>query len=312
MAYAQGGQIKVFDFTDLMGEVAVHGPNKLNTVWSSGYNNSGYGQTAIPLIPDRTTTNTIVTATQWATAINALNNSYLHQTGSGTGISPPTAGIPITYISTLASAIQTSYTNRLSSASSGSSGTSSNYSFGVTADWNQTGVGSGTRTLTWSSGDAARYFFNAGGVVGIRVVSVTNNDGTGRSQSLVTLGSNFGQKTIGAMTGAPRSGTGGNVLSDLTDKGYYQLSTTPLILTAIDSTSYYNSDYMVCRFSTNGTQGSLLDNGNQLILNLEFASAGTGGFQFDDTVNVTVNYNVYWVYPESTYLSNSWGSISVS
>jgi hypothetical protein len=69
---------------------------------------------------------------------------------------------------------------------------------------------------------------------------------------------------------------------------------------------------MVCRFSTNGTQGSLSDNGNQLILNLEFDSAGTSGFQFDDTVNVTVNYNVYWVYPESTYLSNSWGSISVS
>ena len=310
MAYAQGGQIKAFDFTDLMGEVAVHAPNKLNTVWSSGYNNSGYGQTAIPL----PSIGNQVTATQWASAINALNNTYYHQTGSGSGLAAPTAGTPITYLSTLQSSIQTAHTNRASYASSGSSGSGAGYSFNITADWNQNGQGYGIRTLTWSGGDAARYFFNAGGRVGIRVDSIVNNNGTSRSQSIVTLGANFGQKSFGSMTAAARTGSGGNVTSDVTDKGYYQLSTTPFIFTAIDSTSYYNSDYMLCRFSTNGTQGSLGDNGNQLTLSIEFNSPSVGNHDgpYDDTLDVTVNYSVIWTYPETTYLSNSWGTVTAA
>lgn len=307
MAYVTGGRIDAYDFTALMGEVAVHGPEKLNTIWSSGYNNSGYGQTAIPL----PATFNQVTATQWATAINALNNTYYHQTGSGSGLAAPTAGTPVTYLSTLQSSIQTAYANRLSTAAlSGASGSAS-YSFNITADWNQSVQGYGIRTLTWSSGDAARYFFNARGIVGITVTSIINNNGTSRSQSIVTLGSNFQQKSFGSMTAAARSGSGGNVTNDITDKGYYQLTTTPFIFTSIDSTSYYNSDYMLCRFSTNGTQGSLGDNGNQLTLSIEFNSSAVGHHDgpYDDTLDVTVNYNLFWIYPSTLYLSTSWGTV---
>ena len=310
MAYAQGGQIKAFDFTDLMGEVAVHGPNKLNTIWSSGFNNSGYGQTAIPL----PSIGNQVTATQWATAINALNNTYYHQTGSGSGLAAPTAGTPITYLSTLQSSIQTAYANRASYASSGSSGSGAGYSFNMVADATTGITGTGSRTLTWSSGDAARYFFNAGGRVGIRVDSVTNNNGTSRSGSIVTLGSNFDSKTLYARTATARTGTGGHIIFDTTSTGYYDLPSGlgTAIMTQIDSTSYYTSDYMVCMARTNGVQGSLNDNGNELTLALSFNSSVPGGFQFDDTLNATVNYNVFWTYPEATYLLDSWGTITVT
>lgn len=311
MAYAQGGQIKAFDFTDLMGEVAVHGPNKLNTVWSSGYNNSGYGQTSIPL----PVTFDQVTATQWASAINALNNTYYHQTGSGSGLAAPTAGTPITYLSTLQSSIQTAYANRASYASSGSSGSGAGYSFNMVADATTGITGQGIRTLTWSSGDAARYFFNAGGRVGIRVDSIANNNGTARSQSIVTLGSNFGSKTLYASTATARTGSGGTIIYDDTTNGYYNLLgpyPTGSGLTQIDSTSYYSSDYMILSLSTNTQQGSLNDNGNQLTFNLSFNSAAPGGFQLDDALDATVNYNVFWTYPETTYLSNSWGTVTAA
>jgi adhesin HecA-like repeat protein len=173
-------------------------------------------------------------------------------------------------------------------------------------------TGQGIRTLTWSSGDAARYFFNAGGRVGIRVDSVTNNNGTGRSASTVTLGSNFGSKTLYATNATARTGTGGNILYDNTSTGYYSLPPPPgtAIMTEIDSTSYYSSDYMICTMATNGVQGSLGDNGNQLTLSLEFRSAAFGSEY--DGINATVNYNVFWTYPETTYLSNSWGTVTAA
>ena len=311
MAYAQGGEIFAEDFTQLIGTIAAHGPEKLNTIWSSGYNNSGYGQTAIPL----PATFNQVTATQWATAINALNNSYNHQTGSGSGLAAPTAGTPITYLSTLQSSIQTAYTNRASYASSGSSGSGAGYSFNMVADATTNITGQGIRTLTWSSGDAARYFFNAGGRVGIRVDSVTNNNGTSRSQSIVTLGSNFGSKTVYYNSCGARTGSGGTIIFDNTTQGYYSISgpyPSGTGLTQIDSTSYYSSDYMILSLSTNLVQGSLNDNGNQLTFNLSFDSAAPGGFQLDDAINATVNYNVFWTYPETTYLSNSWGTVTAA
>ena len=161
MTYAQGGEILAEDFAQLIGTVAAHGPDKLNTVWSSGYNDSGYGQTTIPL----PATFNQVTATQWATAINALNNAYNHQSGVGSGISAPTAGIPISWLSNLSTKISTAYSNRLLYNSSGSSSAGAGYVFNMAGDPTQTVVGTGSRTLIWSSGDAARYFLNAGGRV---------------------------------------------------------------------------------------------------------------------------------------------------
>jgi hypothetical protein len=310
MTYAQGSKIFYYDFTVLMGTVAGPGPNKLNTVWSAGFNDSGYGQTAIPLPGSETQ----ITATQWATAINALNNSYYHQTGVSSGISAPTAGIPISWFSELTTKISTAYSNRLLYNSSGSSGSGAGYSFNMVADATTGITGTGSRTLTWSSGDAARYFFNAGGRVGIRVDSVTNNNGTSRSGSIVTLGSNFDSKTLYARTATARTGTGGHIIFDTTSTGYYDLPSGlgTAIMTQIDSTSYYTSDYMVCMARTNGVQGSLNDNGNELTLALSFNSSVPGGFQFDDTLNATVNYNVFWTYPEATYLLDSWGTITVT
>ena len=129
----------------------------------------------------------------------------------------------------------------------------------------------------------------------------------------MTLGSNFGSKTFYVRTATARTGTGGTVTIDDTDKGYYNgLSTIPYTFTTITSASYYASDYILCRASSNGVQGALADNGNQLTLTLEVSSAAVGGSQFDDTLDVTVNYNVFWTYPETTYLSNSWGTVTVS
>ena len=104
MSYAQGGLIEASDYNTLTGgSTASSTPNRLNTVWSTGSGFAGYGQTAVANVAVSNT----VTATQWASLINSLNSILTHQSGSGSGISAPTAGVKIDYLSTLQSSINT-------------------------------------------------------------------------------------------------------------------------------------------------------------------------------------------------------------
>ena len=102
MAYSQGGLIAASDYNNFL-----NGSNQLNTVWSTGTGDTGYGQTALSTVA----TSGTVTATQWATLINTLNNALTHQQGSGSGLGAPTTGATIAYLSSLSGSINTAYTN---------------------------------------------------------------------------------------------------------------------------------------------------------------------------------------------------------
>ena len=114
MAYSQGGVIAATDYNNF-----INGSNQLNTVWSTGSGNAGYGQTAIATVSAAGT----VTAAQWASLINSLNSTLVHQSGTGSGISATTAGSTINYLSTLATNVNTAYTNRLNKTANGSTTT---------------------------------------------------------------------------------------------------------------------------------------------------------------------------------------------
>ena len=91
MTYSSGGTIQASDYNNFATQV--------NNIWGTGYGNVGYGQsTTLSAVSSQGT----ITATQWATMINTLNSVSKHQSGgSGTGISAPTAGNQINYLSTL-------------------------------------------------------------------------------------------------------------------------------------------------------------------------------------------------------------------
>lgn len=312
MTYASGGLIQATDYNNIVGSNPTDVAGTINRVWGTGQNDRGYGQTAITQVSAGNT----VTAAQWASLINTLNNAYRHNTSTGgTGLAAPTAGTLITFISSLTGYVTDIYTNRLNATGTGTTTTYTN-SFSIIASGGSAGTGSASRTITFSSIDQFRYFWNAGGSITFDVTSVTNNDGTARSGSMVTLANtNFNAKTIFARRQGARTGTGGIVSTDITATGMYELGVLFTYGCVITGNTYpYTGDNVELLYRTNGGAGSYGGNGSifYLVFNATSGSAGTGPSPTSDPINVTINYTVTVTYPSTTYLTNSWGTATIT
>ena len=127
---------------------------------------------------------------------------------------------------------------------------------------------------------------------------------------MVTLiGTNFVSKDVYAVSFSARSGTGGTVAADTTYGGYYNAPTYPTFTSVciINPSGYYSTDSLTLRTSASGTSGSNGDNGNIFRMRLVLSS------QADQSpLDVTVTTRVDITPPETTYLSNTWGTITVT
>lgn len=317
MTYAQFGLIEASDYNNIVGGNPTDVAGTFNRVWGVGQNDRGWGQTAVSQVSALSQ----VTAPQWATLINNLNNAYRHTISTGgTGLSAPVTGDTIYFISTLTGYVTDVYNSRLNTTSTGST-TSGSYSFGLVASSGGVGDFTATRNIAFASIDQFRYFWNAGGRVTFDVTSVTNNDGTGRSGSMVTLANtNFNAKTVLARSCLARTGTGGVVVTDVTASGFYTLPNDivgPILPTTyceITGNTYpYTGDYVKLTASvTGGGSGSYGGNGTTLRLYFRTYSSTTGSSFVNDSLNVTINYTVTVTYPQTSYLSNSWGTATIS
>lgn len=313
MTYASGGLIQASDYNTIVGTSPSSTANQINTVWAVGNAQNGYGQTPLGQVSSAGT----VTATQWASAINTLNSIRTHQSGSGTGIGAPTAGSLIAYLSTFQTNVNTAYSSKLSFNSQGTTTTGSVFNPAATAGQDATYNGTvATRTITFASADQARYFFNAGGQINFVVTGVTNNDGTSRSGDMATTIATYlgGVSAFRATTNGGRTGSGGTVTTNNTSTGYYGLTTTATTLHQIQSaSSTYTNDYVQLQWKSNGAQGSNADNGTVISLLINLYSAHTTyGSGFNDSLNITVNHRIDVVYPETTNLTNSWGTVTIA
>lgn len=313
MAYSQGGLIEATDYNNLIGTSPGSTVNRLNTVWAVGSGSAGYGQTAVSSVSTAGT----VTATQWASLINTLNSTLTHQAGSGSGISAPTAGTTINYLSTLSSSITTAYTNRLNFNSNSAVTAGSGLAY---AAWTS---GSTTSTLTrsfgaratFASADQARYFFNAGGRLKFNITGTS--DAVARSTAALALLNNMGGVALfAANTNGGRTGSGGTVATNDTTKGYYTSTSANVNIVSVTSTTgAYTTDTGTIAVKTNGTQGSNNDNGTTV----EFwctinstSGSNAGGLSFDDSLSLTPTVSIDISYPEVTNLTNSWGTVTIS
>jgi hypothetical protein len=114
-----------------------------------------------------------------------------------------------------------------------------------------------------------------------------------------------------ARSSLARTGANGTVTTDLTTSGFWNLTTSYVTFTKITTTSAtYTGDYAQIGIKTDGAAGSNAGNGNIVSILL----TGFSGLQsgFDDAVSVTVNYDISVTYPETTYLSTTWGNITVA
>lgn len=225
MSYVTGGLIEAIDYNTFatlassMNEVFADLHPGATTIGAGA--DYGYGQS--PALTPVTAGNSVL-ATEWADLFDTIRDCGTHQ---GTTVVPPLpASIPVAgnnivaenTPTTLASLIATIRTNRHNLAAGQSTLTAgtSYAQTGATIPW--------TNSLTWnarvdfSSWNNARYFFNAGGFLGINgSMSPLSTPEDTQWQAMLTALSPM-KFTWNATT--PNSGTGGTAI------GFYDLTTS--------------------------------------------------------------------------------------
>ena len=308
MAYSQGGKIDAADYNSLVSTI--------NTVWSSsGPGQIGYGQTALSTVG----ASGVVTATQWSTLINTLNNLRNHQSGTGSGISAVTAGAKINHLSALQTQATLVNTNAALYATQGATTTGSNFTTEISGS---SGV-NGTISIIvfFASADASRYFFRAGGQLNL-VLSTSGSNGSGSSSSVARLITGLGGVGVRANDNTGRTGSGITLNTNNTDRGYFRISNGSFadnVLVAVtDSTASYTTSTaeiaanpaIAAPAGNTGASVSSTTNPDQNGANAYWfrITYTVANKAFDDTLGITLNSRIDVVYPETTYLTSSWGT----
>jgi hypothetical protein len=314
MAYASGGLISATDYNILAWggtQGAYTNANKnIAYVMGVGTGATGYGQTitAINTVAAAAT----VTATQWSGLLTLLNGALGHQSGAGAQLSGNyTAGQTITYFANVATAVTTINTNAALYSAQGSTTTGANFDATVTSSTGWASTTNFDRTVTFASADHARYFFNAGGQLNLRLSTVNSAD-TGSESSFARLVTGLGGVGFKNTANGGRTGTGITLNTNNTALGYRTnvLNTPATIVSVTDTTATYTAStgvlsvYTSSADTTNGSVG----------LNVVFrTNFNINDKPFNDTLSLTYRMAVDIVYPESTYLTtNAWGTPTIS
>ena len=252
MTYSIGGLIEATDYNGFVSTGAAN----INGFWGTGSGDRGWGQSAISTV----TTAGTVTATQWASLVNTLASAGSQTNTALTSRTAPVAGNTISILANVSTDITNVSTNRGSAVASGT--TSSTWTGNIakiTATSNGT-QGAWTITwrqdITWANSDAARYYWNAGGLVTLDMsftANVVDNDPEWTRLSgymgKLTMASrvNSANVTVAATnyTGFTRGGTGGTQTTLASTTGWYTLVANAAATTMIqinDATSPYTGD----------------------------------------------------------------------
>lgn len=232
MTYSAGGLIQA---TDYNGFVSTTSGANVNDIFATGSGDKGYGQSALSTVSAAAT----VTATNWAGLVNNIASMGSHTNTAITARSAPVTGDIIAILAALNTDLTDITTNRGNAAASGTEfGTFS----GSISKTSATGSGTlpftitFTQTVTFTDADAARYFFNAGGL--IRLQYGKSSTGTDHDADWNTFSGETGDiffsgrvnnttNTIAgsSFTGTSRfNGTGGTQTTLATTTGFYSLT----------------------------------------------------------------------------------------
>jgi len=311
MTYSVGGLVQATDYNTLVGGNPTTAINTLNTVWATGGTNAGYGQTAVSQVNAGQT----IAAASWANLIGKTSNTASHQGTSILGVTTPVIGSLVSYQGNIPTNLTSIYSSRLNAATQGST-VANTSTYGATWSTQITF----THTVTFANGDAARYFFNSGGQ--LKITCSNPNSTAGINLLLNQLASNVGTivqsaPSSGAVTiagtsynGITKVGGGGNAPTISTNSGYFAMNTTPVVIfsqTASTGPSAYLGTYIQMTARSNGTQGSNGDAGSVITITTLWDEV-PDGLTVDTGSATTVTAQA----PETTYLANTWGTISVS
>ena len=317
MTYSVGGLIQAADYNAF---ISVNTPN-VNVTWSTGSTDAGYGQSALA----SATANTTVSATQWASLVNTIGSMASHQGTTITSRTAPVTGNLIQILANVTTDVNSCYTNRLNAAAVGTqftgwTGTNSKTTTTSGATWTITF----TNTVTFASSDAARYFFNAGGLIKIDV-SKTSTGNTGDPEwndlantlcgDIYISGGTATQLIAGTnYTGTTKIGGTGTPNTLLTTTGWYDLTAgaaATLVYKQFADTAPYTSNFIQHSIAKNAASNALI------ITTLWSASDGdpiTGGTAASGATPGTAPCTIVTYFPpSSTHLTTaSWGTPTVA
>lgn len=310
MTWAAAGLVQASDLNTMLGGNPTTTANTLNATWATGGSQAGYGQTAVANVA----AGDIVSSTPWNGLFYNTGNAASHQGTSITSISNVSSSNLITFYSAAQTNLNSIYSSRGNAASQGS--TTANT---VTTASTWTSTATFTQTVTFANGDAARYFFNAGGQ--IKMTASHSNTTAGVNQALSNLctqvgtvvisGQNSGARTIAgtSFNGVTKVGGGGSTETLSTNSGYFGLTTSNVTVfdqNSADSPYTANID-LVYIAKTNGVQGSNSDNGTIVTIYTVLRESGANG-----TVGTGSAITCTAVPPATTYIANTWGTITLA
>jgi len=315
MTYTAGSTIVATDYNGFTSK----GATNINDVWSTGSGDKGWGQTAISTVSAAGS----VTATQWASLVNTLATMGSQTNTTITSRTAPVATNTISILSNIATDITNCTTNRgnsvyLGAEYTGWTGTNSKTS-------STTGTIAFTNTITFPSAAQARYFWNAGGIVKIKVGKTsTGNTGDPEWNDLantlcgeifITGRVNGASQVINALTwtGTTKIGGTGTPAILATTTGWYQVtagaSPTTVYKQFADS-SPYTSNYIQHTLAKNSGATTLTITTTWVNAEGDTISGGTAA---SGATPGTAPCTIVTYYPPSTtYLTNSWGTPTVA
>lgn len=313
MAYTSGGTIQAQDYNWLTWGGNTSGTyttavNNLAVIWGQGTGQRGYGQD-VSAFSTVSATNE-VTAAQWSGFIYHLNKSLGHQaqtqlaSGSNIGI---VAGATVEAFANVQTAVNQINSTYLTHHAVGTKTTGSNLNETLSST---TGLSIATNydvTVTFSSTDAARYFFNAGGELQYRC-STYNSGGSGSENSVTRIVNGIGGVNFRTTDNGGRTGSGITLNTNNTAIGYYDLTTSEQMLIKVtDTTAAYtasnaNLNVYYQGATTRGAKGNVV----RFRLNLAVSNK-----TWNDTISMGLRHRVDIQYPSTTYLANAAGTPSV-
>jgi hypothetical protein len=327
MTYSAGGLIQAADYNGFANDSA----NNIGNIWSVGSGDKGWGQTAISNVSAGGT----VTATQWATLVANLATAGQQTNSTLTSRTQPVAGNTISILANVATDINTITLNRGNAAASG---TEYGIFTGTTSKTTATGSGQTawtitfTHTVTFASANAARYFWNAGGLV--RLQYGKSSTGTDHDPDWNTLAGQCGSIYLsGRVNGAAQTisgtsytgttrigGTGGTQTTLATTTGWYNLTTSPTTIFQLNNaTAPYTPEYI--RTTATATSATVLtlvttwvDDGSSGAGVTSNISGGTGVSSPATSIGAATAPTtlVTYIPPSTTYLSNTWGTPTIA
>ena len=310
MTYSAGNTIVDDDYNIFAtGNAAGTGDQNvanINSILGSASGEFGYGQSGG--LTSATAGNTVL-ASEWASLLTKNTLLANHQGTSITSITNPTAGNTIAAYAALSANVTATYNGKLNAAGSGSD---SSVSSVTTTSWNTSSTLS--KTFTFASRDQLRYFFNAGGMIRL---SWSRSGGTGSTQNTswtntltaagtIVLTGIGASKTIAGVsyTGTTKIGGSGTNQILLTAQGVLDMASTPAIyFKQIPPTGYGDNEIEVSMsIPAGGTVITILTD-----LSDDYTPPDPGS---PDLVDGTLTQVSTIRFPSTTYLADTWGSVT--